>query len=149
MVEHNTTSGRDKIWSDNYDGSGENNLGKLLMEIRQEIGGQPAQDNPTPTQQAHLIQFVYNKQFSQMQSQPLQQPQPNVPPTQPYAPIIKPTVKETIIINNRDYGYNLNNIEINGDKIILSFDTVNDAQSFNVSNSNKDWFKEKTINLHP
>jgi len=39
LVEHNPVKGRDTIWSDDNDGTGQNNLGKILMEIRQEFGG--------------------------------------------------------------------------------------------------------------
>jgi ribA/ribD-fused uncharacterized protein len=39
LVEHNIIIGRDKIWSDNCDGTGENRLGMLLMELRKDYGG--------------------------------------------------------------------------------------------------------------
>lgn len=34
LLEHNQVKGRDLHWSDNYDGSGENMLGRMLMAIR-------------------------------------------------------------------------------------------------------------------
>jgi ribA/ribD-fused uncharacterized protein len=34
LVEHCPVKGRDNYWSDNKDGSGQNELGKILMEIR-------------------------------------------------------------------------------------------------------------------
>lgn len=34
LVEHNSVAGRDKYWSDNKDGTGQNKLGQLLMELR-------------------------------------------------------------------------------------------------------------------
>jgi len=39
LVEHNPVVGRDKTWSDNHDGSGENKLGIILMQVRQSLGG--------------------------------------------------------------------------------------------------------------
>jgi hypothetical protein len=42
LLEHNEVSGRDQIWSDNLDGTGSNQLGKVLMEIRAFYGGADA-----------------------------------------------------------------------------------------------------------
>ena len=39
LVEHNPVKGRDDVWSDNHDGSGQNKLGRLLMERRGVLGG--------------------------------------------------------------------------------------------------------------
>lgn len=39
LLEHNTVTGRDDIWSDNYDGTGQNWLGLQLMWLRDEISG--------------------------------------------------------------------------------------------------------------
>ncbi|HEX8681704.1 MAG TPA: NADAR family protein [Ardenticatenaceae bacterium] len=40
LLEHNEASGRDPGgWSDNHDGSGSNQLGQVLMEIRALLGG--------------------------------------------------------------------------------------------------------------
>ena len=39
LVEHNAVVGRDKYWSDNCDGTGQNKLGILLMQVRGELGG--------------------------------------------------------------------------------------------------------------
>jgi len=39
LLEHNAAVGRDSTWSDNYDGTGENLLGKTLMELRASLGG--------------------------------------------------------------------------------------------------------------
>lgn len=39
LVENNPKKGRDTIWSDDHDGTGENNLGKILMEVRGGISG--------------------------------------------------------------------------------------------------------------
>lgn len=39
LNEHNPVVGRDAIWSDNYDGTGLNLLGTLLMYVRQHCGG--------------------------------------------------------------------------------------------------------------
>jgi N-glycosidase YbiA len=37
--EHNPQKGRDAFWSDDHDGSGQNMLGQLWMQIRAELGG--------------------------------------------------------------------------------------------------------------
>lgn len=37
LVEHNPVRNRDVFWSDNFDGTGENMLGKILMDIRYDI----------------------------------------------------------------------------------------------------------------
>ncbi|NGX55776.1 MAG: Riboflavin biosynthesis protein [Candidatus Anoxychlamydiales bacterium] len=47
LAEHNETAGRDKFWSDNYDGSGRNMLGELLMELRGLLGGRAVIARPT------------------------------------------------------------------------------------------------------
>jgi predicted NAD-dependent protein-ADP-ribosyltransferase YbiA (DUF1768 family) len=39
LLEHNEKKGRDDYWSDDWDGSGYNMLGKLLMSIRESLGG--------------------------------------------------------------------------------------------------------------
>ena len=39
LVEHCPQKGRDTCWSDDFDGTGQNNLGKLLMDLRRNIGG--------------------------------------------------------------------------------------------------------------
>jgi len=39
LVEHTPKKGRDKFWADDNDGSGENNLGKILMQTRKKLGG--------------------------------------------------------------------------------------------------------------
>ena len=39
LLEHNNRRGKDKIWSDNHDGSGSNWLGLLLMIVRDELCG--------------------------------------------------------------------------------------------------------------
>lgn len=42
LLEHNEVTGRDQTWSDNNDGTGENQLGKVLMELRESYGGSGA-----------------------------------------------------------------------------------------------------------
>jgi N-glycosidase YbiA len=39
LIEHNPVKGRDNYWSDDNDGSGQNKLGILLMQLRAEYGG--------------------------------------------------------------------------------------------------------------
>jgi ribA/ribD-fused uncharacterized protein len=39
LVEHNEVVGRDTYWSDNHNGTGQNRLGELLMELRGQLGG--------------------------------------------------------------------------------------------------------------
>merc|ERR1712150_70282 len=39
LLEHNESAGRDKIWSDNQDGTGTNWLGLQLMILREELRG--------------------------------------------------------------------------------------------------------------
>lgn len=39
LLEHNAHQGLDTYWSDNKDGSGENVLGKTLMQLRADLGG--------------------------------------------------------------------------------------------------------------
>ena len=45
LLEHNSRSGRDMIWSDNEDGQGQNWLGLQLMLLRDEKRNHPA-DSP-------------------------------------------------------------------------------------------------------
>lgn len=42
LLEHNAKKGRDSYWSDDNDGSGNNMLGKTLMEVRKQLGGSGA-----------------------------------------------------------------------------------------------------------
>ena len=42
LLEHNEKTGRDNIWSDNFDGTGQNLLGISLMNLRQKLGGKGA-----------------------------------------------------------------------------------------------------------
>jgi predicted NAD-dependent protein-ADP-ribosyltransferase YbiA (DUF1768 family) len=42
LLEHNEQPGRDSYWSDNYDGTGQNQLGITLMEVREHYGGPAA-----------------------------------------------------------------------------------------------------------
>lgn len=39
LVEHTPKKGRDNFWSDDWDGTGTNMLGQILMEQRQALGG--------------------------------------------------------------------------------------------------------------
>ena len=39
LIEHTPVKNRDKYWADDNDGSGANNLGKCLMDVRVAIGG--------------------------------------------------------------------------------------------------------------
>jgi len=39
LVEHNEVVGRDDFWSDNHDGTGQNQLGIALMLLRKKLGG--------------------------------------------------------------------------------------------------------------
>jgi predicted NAD-dependent protein-ADP-ribosyltransferase YbiA (DUF1768 family) len=39
LIEHTPVKNRDKYWADDNDGSGANNLGKCLMDVRIAIGG--------------------------------------------------------------------------------------------------------------
>lgn len=39
LVEHNEKVGRDSYWSDNHNGSGQNRLGEILMDLRGKLGG--------------------------------------------------------------------------------------------------------------
>jgi ribA/ribD-fused uncharacterized protein len=43
LLEHTPVVGRDDFWADNCDGTGENNLGQLLMETRGNLGGDGVQ----------------------------------------------------------------------------------------------------------
>jgi ribA/ribD-fused uncharacterized protein len=42
LIEHTPKKHRDKYWADDFDGTGQNNLGKCLMEVRVQLGGKPA-----------------------------------------------------------------------------------------------------------
>jgi hypothetical protein len=46
LEERNEKVGRDSYWSDNHDGSGQNRLGYLLMEMRLALGGQGIPPHP-------------------------------------------------------------------------------------------------------
>lgn len=48
LLEHNADVGRDDYWSDNNDGTGQNMLGILLMELRGELN--PPNGEPSPAQ---------------------------------------------------------------------------------------------------
>lgn len=52
LVEH-TPHGRDAFWGDNGDGTGQNVLGNLLMQVRGELGG--TGKVPAPTQYYHFL----------------------------------------------------------------------------------------------
>ena len=39
IIEHNERKGRDTFWSDDFDGTGQNVLGQILMEIRTDLCG--------------------------------------------------------------------------------------------------------------
>lgn len=39
LIEHNEKKGRDTFWSDDHDGTGQNILGLLLMDVRKALGG--------------------------------------------------------------------------------------------------------------
>lgn len=39
LVEHTPVKGRDNFWADDCDGTGQNMLGRLLMYVRQQVGG--------------------------------------------------------------------------------------------------------------
>jgi ribA/ribD-fused uncharacterized protein len=47
LIEHNTRTGKDSYWSDNFDGTGQNKLGILLMQLRAEYGGTGVVPKPT------------------------------------------------------------------------------------------------------
>jgi hypothetical protein len=46
LVEHIPVQGRDNFWGDDSDGSGENQLGKILMDTRAKCGGTGRVDAP-------------------------------------------------------------------------------------------------------
>lgn len=49
LLEHNSHVRRDRFWSDNCDGSGQNQLGLALMRLRGELnGGVPLRNYPAP-----------------------------------------------------------------------------------------------------
>lgn len=56
LLEHNT-SAKDKTWSDNFDGTGENRLGRMLMGLRKSFGGAgiPAGDVADYTSQVKTV----------------------------------------------------------------------------------------------
>ena len=45
LLEHNSVKGRDDYWSDDHDGTGNNMLGILLMQLRQKLGGKASPYN--------------------------------------------------------------------------------------------------------
>lgn len=47
IIEHNLRKGRDTFWSDDFDGTGQNELGQILMEIRQYYSGLPIPNQPS------------------------------------------------------------------------------------------------------
>ena len=53
LLEHNTGTGKDDYWSDNWDGSGGNNLGLDLMELRAQIC-----PGSTPVDHQHFASHV-------------------------------------------------------------------------------------------
>lgn len=42
LLEHNQKKGLDAYWSDDFDGTGDNTLGKTLMQLRANLGGAPS-----------------------------------------------------------------------------------------------------------
>lgn len=46
LVEHNPVKGRDTVWSDDSDGTGQNTLGQILMALRGMLGGTGAVARP-------------------------------------------------------------------------------------------------------
>jgi predicted NAD-dependent protein-ADP-ribosyltransferase YbiA (DUF1768 family) len=48
LLEHNSHDDRDDFWSDNCDGSGQNQLGLALMRLRSELSGKPILSYPLP-----------------------------------------------------------------------------------------------------
>ena len=48
LLEHNSHDDRDDFWSDNCDGSGQNQLGLALMRLRSQLGGVALASYPHP-----------------------------------------------------------------------------------------------------
>jgi len=46
LVEHLPKKGRDNFWGDDHDGSGQNQLGNILMDVRAKLGGTGRVDPP-------------------------------------------------------------------------------------------------------
>lgn len=46
LVEHNPVKGRDSFWSDDHDGTGSNQLGQILMIVREKCRGAGVQSAP-------------------------------------------------------------------------------------------------------
>lgn len=55
LVEHNPVKGRDNYWSDDHDGSGQNKLGEMLMNIRKEYFGEGIVEKPND-----YVQWISN-----------------------------------------------------------------------------------------
>lgn len=56
LVEHIPVKGRDDFYGDDNDGTGQNNLGKLLMDVRQSLGG-TGRVNPPPAYLANATRL--------------------------------------------------------------------------------------------
>eukprot|EP00930_Biecheleria_cincta_P027896 TRINITY_DN194_c0_g2_i4.p1 TRINITY_DN194_c0_g2~~TRINITY_DN194_c0_g2_i4.p1 ORF type:complete len:361 (+),score=45.84 TRINITY_DN194_c0_g2_i4:49-1131(+) len=54
LLEHNSVSGRDSTWSDNYNGDGQNWLGLQLMMIRDELSGHTSRGSWTCYAREHI-----------------------------------------------------------------------------------------------
>lgn len=67
LVEH-TPLGRDAFWGDNGDGSGQNELGKVLMKIRAEFGGTGVVS--PPSQYKEFIKALSPKKYPKSPSPP-------------------------------------------------------------------------------
>ncbi len=48
LLEHNSHDNRDNFWSDNCDGSGQNQLGLALMRLRSKLAQKPMREYPSP-----------------------------------------------------------------------------------------------------
>jgi predicted NAD-dependent protein-ADP-ribosyltransferase YbiA (DUF1768 family) len=72
IVNHTTIKGKDNIWSDDSDGSGQNNLGRLLMEVRGEIGGSGLVKRPNEYDQwlFNNKSPTFSSNFSMLKSSP-------------------------------------------------------------------------------
>jgi len=68
LVEHNEVPGRDSYWSDNFDGTGQNKLGTLLMVLRGEMGGTGIVPKPSLCDQ-----ILYKNQQTSSSTQPSSQ----------------------------------------------------------------------------
>jgi ribA/ribD-fused uncharacterized protein len=51
LVEHIPVKGRDRIWGDDWDGTGENKLGEICMEVRGQLGGVGIRPRPPQYEQ--------------------------------------------------------------------------------------------------